>query len=478
MTAEQSQPGNSVQTGAKITIALCFAVAVLEGFDIQAIGIAAPRLGPELGLEPAVLGKALAASNIGLVFGAAFGGWLADLWGRKPVLIGSVFLFGLFTLATMVAPNFPTLYAVRLAVGLGFGAALPNIMAMAAEVAPPGKRGSTATMMFCGMPAGGGTVALISALNPDQGWRVLFLIGGLLPLIIIPALILLLKETRGEKAAAETESPGARVVSKWWFWALMIPVFLILNLAAQRITSETGANASFLSVGEGGVGFSLPFANLLQIAAPWLALIGSVVVGYMIIHRRPLFGEGRAPASVLLWLNFLPTLLILYLILNWLPTLITGKGFPGVASWASVCFNYGSVAGALIFGLVVDRFGIKWSLTGAYAALIAALFGLAAVNSPALILLMSAAIGFTLMGANYSMYGVAASYYPTHMRGRGSGATVAWGRLGAVAAPLLGGYLLQGGSSANNVVLSMAPAAVVAGLAIVLLTVFAKPAAD
>ena len=87
-----------MRAGAALTIALCFAVAALEGFDIQAMGVAAPKLGPELQLDKATLGQALSASNIGLVLGASLGGWLADKFGRKPVLIGAVLIFGAFTL--------------------------------------------------------------------------------------------------------------------------------------------------------------------------------------------------------------------------------------------------------------------------------------------------------------------------------------------------------------------------------------------
>jgi AAHS family 3-hydroxyphenylpropionic acid transporter len=127
---------------------------------------------------------------------------------------------------------------------------------------------------------------------------------------------------------------------------------------------------------------------------------------------------------------------------------------------------------------VVDRFGIRWPLTFAYAGLIAALIGLAQATSKEVIMLLSGAVGFTLLGANYALYGAAAAYYPEAVRGRGSGAAVAWGRLGAVAGPLAGGYLLAGGSSASGVVSSMVPFAVVAGLGVLTLSFLAKPAED
>jgi AAHS family 3-hydroxyphenylpropionic acid transporter len=385
-----------------IPIGLCMAVAMLEGFDIQAMGVAAPRLAPEFGLGVGEMKWIFAVSNIGMVLGAALGGWLADRAGRKPVFMTSVAMFGVFTLCVIFTSGFETLFAARLFAGLGFGAALPNLIAITAELSTRARRASTATLIFCGFPIGGGSVALLTQVLPAGfDWRILFIVGGILPALLVPALYWLLPETL---APAVSRAPKDRA--------------------------------------------------LTQIA---------------------LFGDGRAVPTLLLWLAFLPTLFILYLMLNWLPKLVVAKGFdPAIAPQASLAFNWASAAGALLLGWLVDRFGPRWPLMLAYGALIVALVALGAATNHAAIITWSGIAGFFLLGANYALYGVAPSYYPAAMRGTGSGASVAVGRVGSILGPLAAGFLLQGGSSATNVVQYMAPVAAVAGIAVFALSFFRR----
>ena len=384
-----------------VTVGLCFLIAVLEGFDIQAMGVAAPRLAREFAFLPGQMGWIFSISNIGLVIGASIGGWLADKLGRKPIFIAAVATFGTFTLITASSGSYEALLSVRFCAGLGFGAALPNMMAIAAEISRPEKAASTAAIMFCGMPVGGGLSALVTQLLPAGfDWRVLFLIGGVLPMVMVPLL--------------------------WW------------------LMSETLTRGSDLR----------PRASV----------------------PAALFGESRAPSTLLLWLTFLPTLLILYLFLNWLPTLVIANGFDSAtAPRTSMAFNFGSVAGALAFGYLVDRFHFRWPMTLAYAALILALIGLGEVKGQAITVMLSAAVGFFLLGANYALYGVAPTYYPGANRGTGSGASVAVGRIGSILGPLLAGVLMSGGTTATGVVRYMVPVAAVAAVSVFALSF--RPAA-
>ncbi|HEY7641923.1 MAG TPA: MFS transporter [Steroidobacteraceae bacterium] len=397
MSSESLSREGVAAPNVSVTVALCLLCAVLEGFDIQAMGVAAPRLIPEFGLSPGQMGLVFSISNIGLVLGAAFGGWLADRVGRKPVFIGAVATFGAFTLGVALANSFTMLFVLRFLAGVGFGGALPNMMAMATELSAPGKRAQTAAIMFCGMPIGGGFSAVVTqVLPPDMDWRALFVVGGVLPVLLVPALWLFMSETL---------RPGEHKVAK------------------RHST--------------------------------WDAL----------------FGEGRAKPSLLLWAAFLPTVLILYLILNWLPTLVVSKGFDrSVAPQVAIAFNFIAVAGAILFARLVDKFGTRSPLVVAYVGVIGTLMALGAATNQGLILFLSGALGFFLLGANYALYGVAGSYYPLQMRGTGSGASVAMSRVGSILGPMLAGVMLGGGATATNVVQYMTPFAAVAGVAVVILS--------
>ncbi len=391
----QAEAVAPAQASRALVIGLCFAAAVLEGYDIQAMGVVARKLATSLALSPGEMGWAFAISNVGLVLGAAGGGWLSDRFGRRPVFAGSVAMFGLFTLATVFATDFAALFALRFLTGLGFGGAIPNMMAIAAEISAPARRAFTSAMMFCGMPLGGAASALFTASLPaDFDWRLVFLVGGAAPLIVAAAIQWKLPETRNE--------PHMSVSPR--------------------------------------VAFAL-------------------------------FGEGRSAPTLLLWIAFLPAFLILYLLLNWLPTLAIAQGVSEAAApRTSLAFNVCGVAGGLLIGLLADR--ARWTIPLGFAALALVLVLLSGARSGAMIFALSGLAGFALLGVQYALYGIAASYYPASVRATGSGATTAVGRVGSIIGPLAAGMALAAGMSGPQVLLWLAPLAVVSGAAVLGLSFF------
>jgi len=260
MEAKTGGAPGAMRIGPAAIVAICFLIAAIEGYDIQSFGVSAPRIGPEFHLRPAQVGNVGSIAMLGLVIGAFVGGWIADRVGRKPVLVVSVAAFGLFSLVTAMTHGYETLLAARFLTGLGFGGAIPNLIAVATEISPVGRRAGTVTTMFCGMPAGGAAVALAARhFGPNLPWRDLFLAGGILPLALVPILVFLLPETRkahapnADRNMARALFGEGRAVPTLLLWITfvlaLVLLYLMLNwlpllVIAKGLPAAVGSEAS------------------------------------------------------------------------------------------------------------------------------------------------------------------------------------------------------------------------------------------
>jgi MFS transporter, AAHS family, 3-hydroxyphenylpropionic acid transporter len=198
---------------ARITLTLCAAAALLEGFDTQSMGVAAPRLVAEFGLSSAQAGVIFSAATLGLFLGAAVGGRVADHVGRKRALVASLFLFGLCSLLTAMADNAVSLFAARLLTGLGLGGAMPNFISLASESTAAERRVSAVTMVMAGMPLGGAVAGLMAlGAQLGWGWRSIFYLGGAAPLCLSLLMWVFLPDARGAKTVVNA-ARGAGVHS-------------------------------------------------------------------------------------------------------------------------------------------------------------------------------------------------------------------------------------------------------------------------
>ncbi|AQR74513.1 MFS transporter [Sphingomonas sp. LM7] len=174
----------SARVPAGRVFALCFAAGLCEGYDMLVAGVAAPRFAPVLGLGPQQVGWIFAAAGIGLLLGALIGGRMADLVGRRPVLVASLVVLGIFSIASALVHDLAALLAMRFLAGLGLGGALPNILAMVNETSPADKTATRVTMLGSAMPFGGAVLGLLSVLFPALSWQAMFWLGGVSPIVV------------------------------------------------------------------------------------------------------------------------------------------------------------------------------------------------------------------------------------------------------------------------------------------------------
>lgn len=201
--------------GAPLSVLLgTFLIMVLDGFDMQLLGFAAPALISELSIERSALGIALAASVIGMSLGAIAIGPVGDRWGRRPALLLSAVWFGAMTLLTATSASVEELAFWRFLTGVGLGAALPGAVALMSEFTEPRHRSQLVVMSLLGVPVGGVVgSALAVELLPVFGWQALFVIGGVLPIITAAALLFALPESPGFLLrSVEPTTAGLRAV--------------------------------------------------------------------------------------------------------------------------------------------------------------------------------------------------------------------------------------------------------------------------
>ncbi|MES2263684.1 MAG: MFS transporter [Pseudomonadota bacterium] len=159
----------------------------LDGFDTTSIGFVAPTLARQWGLVPAAFTPAFVGTSLGAVIGYMISGPLARRFGGRGVIFASVLVFGLGSLLTAFAPNLPMLALLRLLTGIGLGAALPAAVALAAAQCPDRHREMIAVAVTSGIGLGstfGGVVG--GRMIAAYGWESVFILGGVLPALLLP----------------------------------------------------------------------------------------------------------------------------------------------------------------------------------------------------------------------------------------------------------------------------------------------------
>ena len=403
-----------------LIVVLCFLIVAIDGFDTAAIGFIAPAIRGEWALTAAQLAPLFGAGLAGLMAGAFLFGPLADKFGRKNILLVCVLFFGLACLASAYSSSLWELVLLRFLTGLGLGGAMPNSVTLTSEYCPDERRSFLVTTMFCGFTVGSALGGLASAhLVEAYGWRSALMLGGILPLVLLPLMVWQLPES---VRYLVMEGKGLNRVAA----------------TLKRIAPQEN------------------FAN----------------VRFMLMHKKPegfpvghLFKPDLVTGTLMLWLAFFMSLLIIYLLSSWLPTLIKSTGVSlKTASLVTAMFQVGGTLGAILLGWLMDRINphyvlaVNYALAGVFIAAIGSLTG-----TPWLVGLAVFGAGFCISGSQVGANALAAGFYPTDCRATGVSWANGVGRIGSVLGSVGGGAMLSMNMSLPTVFMIVGIPALAAG---------------
>ena len=393
-----------------VVIGLCFVINMLDGMDVLAISLAAPVLSQDWEIPATMLGRVFSAALFGMALGSIFLAPLADVIGRRKLIVLCLSVITVGMIGTTFAQTMPQLYALRFVTGLGVGGILASMATMSAEFSPRRNRNLLVTFVQAGYPVGAAVLGIIVVegnMLPSYGWPSVFLLAGVLTAIVLPMVALWMPESL--EFLLKRQPPGA---------------LASVNRILQRMGHEPIDELPAIPESErsrGGLA----------------ALVAGVAALFSAEHRR---------TTILLWVAFFMAFGTLYFLLSWVPQLSRNAGLPlDRAIYASVVLNLSAFFGMVSLGYLSDRFGLKRIII-AWLVLAAVLMSMFEVfASPLMILVAIGLIGFTMEGGFIGIYVAAARTYPTLIRNTGVGWAIGAGRTGAIAGPIFAGFLVASG---------------------------------
>jgi AAHS family 4-hydroxybenzoate transporter-like MFS transporter len=383
--------------------AWCLLAMMADGFDLVNASIAGPALIKEWGISRTSLGPVFSASLVGFFVGAPFFGYLGDRFGRRLAIITSLILVGVTTLACAWATNLQDLLWLRFLSGLGLGGVLPNVIALNAEFTPKRLRATVLVVMAMGISLGATVPGIVGVtLMPTYGWPVIFIIGGIVPLVVGLCMIVAIPDSIK---------------------------FMVLRGGRDEAVARLARKLDPALTIEPGTRFVLDHAE-----------------GSAKTRGSPLalFRHGWAAVTALLWLIFVLNLMANNLMNAWLPMIVQSSGHSATqGAYAGSLYQLGGTIGGLCMGILIDRFGLKVLVAVFALAVPVLVFTGTPGISDSLLLVMAFFSGGVITGMQTALNASAGLIYPTDLRANGVGYALGVGRVGSIAGPLLGSLLTK-----------------------------------
>ena len=399
-----------LKTFSIVTFAVCMLVLICDGMDAQLLGIVAPKVIEEFGVDRGTFGIAMSAALVGFGLGSWGGGWLGDAVGRRWSLALATVVFSLATVGASTADDVWQMAGWRLVSGLGFGSAYANAITLASEWLPDRWRSVGVTTLSVGTPAGGFVIAALApALDDAFGWRGSFVVVGLGTLLVVVLIIAFLRDSPSF-LLAKGKTEAAHIAAR-----------KVLDGDIELAPEERALQADGTAAG--------------------------------------VFAQGNARLNIGVGITFAAAALIAYAMLSWATTFLTAKEFSfEQAAGAVAVGGITSVVASIAAGLLVQLLGSRVVFAGISIGLMAVLSTLGfvletldGVPDAGDILLVTALYGLSaaIFSAGIaSLYALMTHAYPPSCRSAGIGFGIFVGRVGAVAATALGGWLIDlGGGS-------------------------------
>jgi len=398
-------------------------IMLLDGYDVFMLGRIAPAMAEDFGEPIAGLTLVFVVQQIGLAIGSFLIGPLSDRYGRKSLLLACVVAFGLLTLAPIWANSLLQVAVLRGIAGLFLAGIIPNAAAMLTEFAPPHRRASFVSIAFTGFTAGGAAGSLVAMwLLDDYGWEIGFWIGGIIPLLVAPIFALVTDESLQFRVRRDPHDPRIAAALR-----RIEPGIDLQGVERFRIGTEDVPARAAAGPSAGGI--------------------------------PAMFGDGRAPTTVLLWSAYFIALGLIALLGAWMAAFfLEFSHIPLSESAAYSLLSFvGGLAGTTTVGFLMDRLGGARVLVALFLvdAVALGIMGLVPFGSWGFVI-VTLLWGYCQAGGQGGLNAICAQAYPTAIRASGVGWAFGMGRLGGVAMPAMGGLMLASGSSLAQVFLIIA----------------------
>ena len=389
-----------------LVVSLCFIFNMLDGFDITAMAVVASPVSVDLALTPDLLGWIFSFALAGMMVGAMALAPIADIIGRRALIILSLMIVGISVIMTSKVESLTPFMLLRFISGMGAGALLASQASLAAEYSPDKYRALSVAIVTAGYPTGAMMTSVVAGyILPEYGWRMMFLFGGVVTV--------------------------SMVIVAW----LMIPESLKYLIEKKPNNALEKINKILLKLNAPSINELPPSNNDREVT---VSMIGNM---------RMLLSPKFRKLSLMLWASFFCAFGTLYFLMSWIPKLMENAGYDmAVGRDAFLLFNLGGVIGIYLLGIL----SVKWKLTNLIlnlslvSAVSMIIFALVP-NQLNILFILILLIGILQQSAFTGLYGVAAKAYPTEIRSTGVGWAIGLGRSGAVAGPAVAGYLILAG---------------------------------